>query len=93
MWSWLLLFVTLAAFVVLGTWLWGTIFGRGEVLPPIDDPDTVMADNRAAVAAGSLDGVRFQLVPRGYRPEQVDAVLADLEAQLAAARRSGRKSD
>lgn len=73
-----LLIVVLAALAVLGTWFWGSIFGRGEIMEPLDDPKTVTDDNIKAVDEGRIDDVTFELVPRGYRPEQVDAVLAEL---------------
>lgn len=76
--SWLLLIVLLAAFVVLGIWIWGNVFGRGEVLEPLDPQQTIEA-NRRAVGSGTIDDVRFDLVPRGYRPEQVDDVIAHLQ--------------
>lgn len=79
--SWLLLIVLLAAFVVLGIWFWGSVFGRGEVLEPLDPQETIEA-NRHAVGSGSLDEVQFDLVPRGYRPEQVDDVIAHLSWRL-----------
>lgn len=88
--SWILLIVVLAALVVLGTWFWGTVFGRGEVLEPIDDPDTLRADNRAAVSAGETEKVRFPLVTRGYRPELVDDVIAQLKDELEQARSAAR---
>lgn len=85
MFSWLLLILLLAAFTVLGIWLWGSVFGRGEVLPPLDPAETLEA-NRRAVGAGRIDDVQFELVPRGYRPEQVDDVIAHLTWQLSQAR-------
>ena len=33
--------------------------------------------NRQAVVVGDLDAVEFSVVPRGYRADQVDAVLAE----------------
>lgn len=79
---WILLIVVLLALIVAGTWFWGTVFGRGEVLPPIDDPATLREDNRRAVGRGQVDDVQFELVPRGYRPEQVDDVIAHLTWKL-----------
>ncbi|CAM2770999.1 DivIVA domain-containing protein [Corynebacterium propinquum] len=38
--------------------------------------------NRQAVAAGDLDAVEFSVVPRGYRADQVDAVLAECQREL-----------
>lgn len=85
--SWILLILVLAALVAVGTWMWGTVFGRGEVLPPIGDAAVVREANRQAVADGDLGAVTFELVPRGYRPEQVDEVIAHLAWELAEARR------
>ncbi|AGF72134.1 hypothetical protein [Corynebacterium halotolerans] len=85
--TWILLIVLLAALVVLGTFFWGKIFGRGEVLPPMDEPETVIEDNRRRVGAGQVDGIRFELVPRGYRPEQVDDVIEHLAWQVNEANR------
>lgn len=82
MFTWLLLIILLAVLVVLGTWFWGSVFGRGEVLPPIEDPTDVSGENLRQVEAGEWDGLRFEIVPRGYRPEQVDEVLEGLFQQL-----------
>lgn len=91
--SWLLLILMLIAFIVLGTWAWGVLFGRGEVLEPVRDRAALEEANRAAVADGRVDDLRFELVPRGYRPEQVDAVIAEFTEQLAQARRLSEKND
>ncbi|GAB3696891.1 DivIVA domain-containing protein [Corynebacterium nasicanis] len=79
--SWLLLIILLLALTVLGTWFWGSVFGRGELLAPLDPADTREANLRA-VAEGDIDAVQFEIVPRGYRPEQVDEVIAALVARL-----------
>lgn len=79
--SWLLLIVLLLAITAVGTWFWGSVFGRGEVLPPLD-PDATREANRRAVAVGDIDALEFEIVPRGYRPEQVDEVIAALTARL-----------
>lgn len=96
--TWILLIVLLAALVVLGTFFWGKVFGRGEVLPPLDEPETVIEDNRRRVGAGQVDEIRFELVPRGYRPEQVDDVIEHLTWQINEAHRkiaelSGPRND
>lgn len=82
--SWIVLIVVLVALVILGTWAWGTIFGRGEVLPPLDEPRSVMASNRRAVEEGDFRAIAFEVVPRGYHQDQVDDLLAALEAKLRA---------
>lgn len=97
MFSWVLLIIVLAAFVVIGVWYWGSIFGRGEVLPPLD-PDETRRLNQQALDEGDLDSVQFELVYRGYRPEQVDDVIGRLSEQLekaeeTIARLSSPKSD
>ncbi|HHU68412.1 hypothetical protein [Corynebacterium sp.] len=95
--SWLLLIVLSAAFVVLGVWFWGSVFGRGELLEPLDPQETLEA-NRHAVGSGRIDDVQFELVPRGYRPEQVDDVISHLtwrlrEAEDTLSRLSSEKID
>lgn len=75
---WLLLILVLGALTVVGTWAWGRIFGRGEVDAPIMTGAEVSEHNRAALDRGDLDDVRFDLVIRGYRPDQVDAAMEAL---------------
>lgn len=89
--SWVLLIVLLVALVAVGTWFWGRVFGRGEVLPPIQSSSQVIELNRKAVGTGDLSGLEFEIVRRGYRPEQVDDVIAHLEWQLAEAHRELRQ--
>ncbi|MDR7329032.1 DivIVA domain-containing protein [Corynebacterium guangdongense] len=84
--TWLLLILVLIALTILGTWFWGRIFGRGEVLPPMDEPASVIRDNRELIRGGDVAGVRFEMVTRGYRPDQVDDAIATLQAELAQAR-------
>lgn len=80
--TWILLILLLAIFTVVFTWLFGTLFGRGEILPPADEDEDLIGQNRELIAEGELDELSFDIVPRGYRPEQVDAALADLKHQL-----------
>lgn len=84
MFSWLLLIILLLAFTAVGIFFWGSVFGRGEVLPPLD-PDGTSQANRQAVDTGDTGAVRFEIVHRGYRPEQVDDVIDDLSRRLAEA--------
>ena len=81
--SWIFLIVVLVVLVIVGTWIAGRLLGRGEP-EPAADPEEAAAANKRAVAAGDLDAVRFELVPRGYRPEQVEAVLDQLAGRGAA---------
>ncbi|WKS55629.1 DivIVA domain-containing protein [Corynebacterium accolens] len=89
--SWIVLIVVLIAFIVIGTWLWGSIFGPGTVMDPPDEPQKVLENNRVAAAQGRFEDVQFEVVPRGYRQDQVDDLLAQLEQELTAARKSGQK--
>lgn len=56
---------------------------------PEVDSTAVAQWNLKAVESGDLDAVRFEIVPRGYRPEQVEEVL-DAIARLSAP--GGRKN-
>lgn len=89
--SWIVLIVVLIAFIVIGTWLWGSIFGPGTVMDPPDEPQKVLENNRVAAAQGRFDDVQFEVVPRGYRQDQVDDLLSQLEQELEAVRKSGQK--
>lgn len=80
--SWILLLILLALFTVLFTWLFGKFFGRGEILPPAAADEDLIGQNRELIREGELADLRFDIVPRGYRPEQVDAALEELKAQL-----------
>ena len=88
--SWIMLLLVLIALTVIGTWVWGSIFGRGEVMYPLDEPQKVRENNRAALREGRLDQVKFEVVPRGYRQDQVDDLLAQLEEQLSSAQKRSK---
>lgn len=76
--SWILLILVIAVVAVFGIWLSASLFGRGEVLPPMDEPADVIAANRAAVAEGRFEDITLEVVARGYRQDQVDALIEDL---------------
>lgn len=76
--SWVILILVIAAVALLGAWLSSSIFGRGEALPPMDEPRDVMAANRAAVDAGRFGDIALEVVPRGYRQDQVDDLIEHL---------------
>ena len=83
--SWLLLILVIAAIAVFGAWVSVSIFGRGEVLPPMDEPHDVIQANRAAVEGGRIDDIALEVVPRGYRQDQVDALVEQLAAKCGMA--------
>ena len=76
--SWILLIVALAVFALMGMWLFSAVFGRGEALPPMEDTADVIDANRTAVEEGRFDDIQLEVVHRGYRMDQVDALLAQL---------------
>ena len=76
--SWILLIVALVVFALLGMWLFSAIFGRGEALPPMENTADVKESNRLAVAEGRFDDIQLEVVQRGYRMDQVDALLEQL---------------
>ena len=76
--SWIPLILALAVFALMGMWLFSAVFGRGEVLPPMEDTADVKDANRTAVEEGRFDDIQLEVVHRGYRMDQVDALLAQL---------------
>lgn len=68
----LLVLVVLSAAFVVG---FGMLFGRGSARRRLGDSDFD--------AAAMVDGnISFDLAPRGYRQDQVDAVIAELKERL-----------
>lgn len=80
--SWILLIAVLLALVILGIWVWGSIFGRGEVFSDLDERRDLVEDNRKALREDRFDDIRFDVVSYGYRQTQVDALLNELEKRL-----------
>lgn len=76
--SWIVLIAAVAVFGLIGFWLFSAVFGRGEALPPIEDTEDVKAANARAVEEGRLDDIELEVVHRGYRMDQVDALIAQL---------------
>ena len=54
MMSWILLIVVLIALVIIGTWAWGSIVGRGTVMDTPDEPVDVDLENLRALDDLSL---------------------------------------
>ncbi|AEG81365.1 putative secreted protein [Corynebacterium ulcerans 809] len=80
--SWIVLIVLLVIFVAVLSWLLGMLFGRGEAVEPLAASLGLMSQNADAVRRGDLESVRFDTVLRGYRQDQVDAVIGELEQQV-----------
>lgn len=58
-----------------------------------ENESQIAATNRQAVADGRIDRVEFSVVPRGYRPDQVDAVLAECQAEIERLRNQAQQAD
>ena len=95
--SWIFLVLIIAVLVILGIVLWAKFFGihdlaahPGTAHSSGDSADAahqetesqIASANRRAVAHGQLAAVEFSVVPRGYRADQVDAVLAECQAEI-----------
>ena len=76
--SWILLIIIIALFSVIGFMLSERIFGRGEALEPLPPGPEVIEANHRAVEEGRLGDVTLEVVHRGYRMDQVDALVAQL---------------
>ncbi|WP_235933458.1 cell division protein DivIVA [Corynebacterium qintianiae] len=84
--SWILLILVVAFVCLLGIGASVHLFGRGEAVPPLAETTDVLEHNRRAVEEGNLDSVQLEVVHRGYKMEQVDALiqqLADLRNRSA----------
>ena len=80
--SWIFLILILAALVVCGTWVFTYFFGGEKVMPDRPDRETdVIQHNADALRSGNLDAIAFDVVPHGYRQEQVDALIAQLASR------------
>ena len=83
---WIVVILLLVILVGVFGYIFYSLFGRGEALPPVDKHD-VIASNAAAIAEGRYGDIRFELVPRGYRQEQVDAAVEELLRATGAQRK------
>lgn len=82
--TWIVMIVVLAALIVLFTWLFAKLFGRGETAMPLPDNDEIIEHNRRVVGQGDIDDIVFETVLRGYRQDQVDDVVAHLNWKIDA---------
>lgn len=78
--TWIILIACLIVCVAAGSWLWGRFLGRQELLPAMNAQERVnlIAANSQAVAEGRFDDIQLEVAPRGYRQDQVDALIAQL---------------
>lgn len=76
--SWIILVLVLILLSIIGVKLFATVFGRGEALPPMPPTAEVKEANRRAVEEGNLGDIQLEVVQRGYRMDQVDALIEQL---------------
>lgn len=77
--TYLLVLIAVAAVLfVLGSML----FGRGEELPPLPKGTTATVLPAETVTGADVDAVKFSLVFRGYKANEVDWVLDRLAREI-----------
>lgn len=76
--SWIILILVLVLLSIIGVKLFATVFGRGEALPPMPPTAEVKEANRRAVEEGNFGDIQLEVVQRGYRMDQVDALIEQL---------------
>lgn len=74
--------IVLLALIVIFTWVFAKLFGRGEETQPLPASNEIVEHNRQAVGDGNIDNIMFDTVMRGYRQDQVDDVIAHLKWQV-----------
>lgn len=85
--SWIFLVAVVAALVIIGTAVTSRFVADHEVEPaeastaasPAHQKGVLRA-NRHALLTGAVEDIRFDVVPYGYRQDQVDALLDELAA-------------
>ncbi|MDO4686829.1 MAG: DivIVA domain-containing protein [Corynebacterium sp.] len=78
---WLLYSVGVLVVIIILTFVFSALFGRGESLPPLPAKEDIRSHNRDAIDRGDIDAMRFETVFRGYSQDQVDDVIAYLLKQ------------
>lgn len=76
--SWIVLILILALLSIIGVRVFASVFGRGEAQPPMPPTVDVKEANRRAVEEGNFGDIQLEVVHRGYRMDQVDALLEQL---------------
>lgn len=74
--------IVLIALIVIFTWVFAKLFGRGEQTLPLPENNEIVEHNRQAVGEGNVDNIMFDTVIRGYRQDQVDDVIEHLKWQV-----------
>ncbi|MDO5076491.1 DivIVA domain-containing protein [Corynebacterium sp.] len=78
---WLAYTVAVIIVIVILTFVFGALFGRGEELPPLPATSDIISHNRASIDRGDITALRFDTALRGYNQQQVDDALAYLLKQ------------
>lgn len=86
MFTWLMYILGLAVTVAVLTVVFGKAFGRGEIMPPLVDTVELKQLNAQALERADYAALRFDTVVRGYRQDQVDAVIMALTEEIRSLR-------
>lgn len=78
---WVVGFIIIAVVAAAVIWALAHMVGRGEPTAAISADAAVLEANAAALRQDRPQDLTFELVLRGYRPDQVDAVVDALVAE------------
>ena len=88
MFTWIFYVLVLSALIALFSVMFGHFFGGDNLIPAEVDAGLESAAridaNAAAVSDNRFDNISFDVVLRGYRQDQVDAVIEYMQQRIIA---------
>ncbi|WP_315159423.1 DivIVA domain-containing protein [Corynebacterium durum] len=88
MFTWIFYVLVLSALIALFSVMFGHFFGGDNLIPAEVDAGLESAAridaNAAAVSDNRFDNISFDVVLRGYRQDQVDAVIENMRQRIIA---------
>ena len=88
MFTWIFYVLVLSALIALFSVMFGYFFGGDNLIPAEADAELESAAridaNAAAVSDNRFDNISFDVVLRGYRQDQVDAVIENMQQRIIA---------
>lgn len=79
---WIIFILAAILCTALATAVFGGVLNGGSLKQAPVDSQKVSAANNALIREGNAEDVRFEVVYRGYRPTQVDEVIAQLNTEV-----------
>lgn len=79
---WIIFIIAAILCTALVTAVFGGVLNGGSLKQVPVDSQKISAANTALIQEGNAEGVRFEVVYRGYRPTQVDEVIAQLNTEI-----------